>query len=623
MRASMGASSGTLRGCIVIHRGIVIVHGVGENGKGDYIDSFVEPLARFIGDALIPDNVVVEAENEPGEGPQTWATLRLRETGSVEACEEWHIREAWWAKTFRPSSGQTVLYWGVVAGLSILWGTLKNIFIRNLVRALVQIKGRVLGQPGGEGGYDSLRLALTDLHGRPLEKDAPRPKRLGEKREGAWTVAGAPTWKAFADAFIWLVITVAYTAIAAVGLVVLVPFYLFLLTPLAFLFPAQVGAVQRKIVGILVSSIGDQQAMTSRRFALASASHEVARALAPMLEPDALASRHERDEEFTGYDTVTVVAHSGGVIVSFDALATQVKAWLKEPVEEGLKRPSRVNWVTAGSGLNLAFRMRKPKNERDQAFWERPIGAYVNWLNIYARYDPVPTGPAPDKLLETLVGKDPWLADRPHYGERRPPYVCLRVVNTDFPGTDHSGYWQNDAEVMSRLVHVVMSDKLASERIDPQDVAFADTSIVALREKVQVAMGQGRAHRLAVLRRQLPVYLGLVAFLASLAWAPQAGAWLLGEESFLGLHALNLNGHRLVNIVPESISGIDIENYRDLIMGAGLFAFAGLTAVQILGLFSSLAGWWRQGGSVLLVVVPAVTTALAVVLVALVIGKSG
>ena len=84
--------------------------------------------------------MVVEAANEPDEGPQTWATLRLLETGSVEPCEEWHIREAWWAKTFRPSSGQTVLYWGVVAGLSILWGTLKNIFIRNLVRALDELQ---------------------------------------------------------------------------------------------------------------------------------------------------------------------------------------------------------------------------------------------------------------------------------------------------------------------------------------------------------------------------------------------------------------------------------------------------------------------------------------------------
>ncbi|MFN0146069.1 MAG: hypothetical protein ACKVT1_06130 [Dehalococcoidia bacterium] len=602
----------------MIHRGIVIVHGVGESGKGDYIDSFVEPLARFVGDALIPDNVVVEAENEPGEGPQTWATLRLRETGSVDPSEEWHIQEAWWTKTFRPSSGQTVLYWGVVAGLSILWGTLKNIFIRNLVRAFYQIRGKLRPQ-AESGGYDSRRIARTDLHGRPLQKDAPAPKRLGEDLEGAWTVAGAPTWKAFADAFIWLVITATYTVIAAIGLLMLIPFYLFLLTPLAFLFPKQVGVVQRKLVGILVSSIGDQQAMTSRRFALASASHEVARALAPMLDPAAIAARHERDPDFTGYTTVTVVAHSGGTIVSFDALATDVKAWLKQPVAEGLTRPSRVNWVTAGSGLNLAFRMRKPKSEQEQAFWERPIGDYVNWLNIYARYDPVPTGPPPDKLVDTLVGEDPWVRERPRYDQSRPPYVCLRVVNTDLPSADHSGYWRNESEVISRLVHVIMSDKLATERIDPQDVAFATSSIVPLREKVKVAIGRGRGHRNAVLARQLPVYLGLIGFLVFLFWASQAGAWLLGEDPFLGVDAVNLNGHTLVNIVPESLSGVDIENYRNFLVGAALFAFVGLTAAEIARLFANLAGWWRQGGSVLLVVVPSVTTILTGVIVALVI----
>ena len=36
----------------VVRRGVVIVHGVGEQGRGDYIGSFVEPLASFVADGL-------------------------------------------------------------------------------------------------------------------------------------------------------------------------------------------------------------------------------------------------------------------------------------------------------------------------------------------------------------------------------------------------------------------------------------------------------------------------------------------------------------------------------------------------------------------------------------------
>src|SRR5690606_39587287 len=57
-------------------------------------------------------------------------------------------------------------------------------------------------------------------------------------------------------------------------------------------------------------------------------------------------------------------------------------------------RPGRINWVTVGSGLTLAWNVRFGKGAADRALWQRPLDR-VNWLNLYARYDPVSQGPAP------------------------------------------------------------------------------------------------------------------------------------------------------------------------------------------------------------------------------------
>ncbi len=570
------------------HRGIVVVHGVGESPKGDYLDSFVEPFANFVADAIGSKSVTMIARNEPGSST-TWATLSLCDADTGETEEEWHIREAWWAQSFSASGAQSVLGWAIVAGISIFVATWRNIFWRNLLRAL------------GPGSYERTPGARIDLHGRPL-KDASPPQRLGEEAEKIWTVAGASRFKALLDALIWALICVVYLVAAVIGLVIIVPLYLFLLTPLTAVLPAVAGTIQRKILGVLVRSIGDQQAMTTRRFALAAAADEVSKALWPMLSPDGVAKTKHHDGTY-GYETVTIVSHSGGAVVAFDALAGEVKGWMHEAMEPipgssvPMKRPARVNWVTAGSGLNLAFRMRRKDDDHDKAFWERPVHSFVNWVNIYARYDPVPQGPAPVGLVDQLVGKDPWLTEptmatrRGDDGEllARPPYVCLRVVNTDFPGSDHFGYWENKEEVLSRVAQLVMSDKLATDRISPQDVEVAPSGLPKLSTKVGEQAASGRPHRWRVLRQTGPVYLGMIAFLVGLYWAKAIGGAISGLDIHIGTKSLDAI---LLGGVADWTAV-----YRDFALGALVLAFVGLTLSQLLGLVASLRSWLGAGGA--------------------------
>ncbi|MEX2229877.1 MAG: hypothetical protein WEB13_09605 [Dehalococcoidia bacterium] len=593
---------------MVVHRGIVVVHGVGDGNKGAFLDLFVEPLARFIGDAIDDRNVIVDAQNEPSVASASVATLRLRDPDAQTVVEEWHIREAWWTHTFAASSAQSVLYWGIIGGLTALWMTFRNIFVRNALRFAVPRR------------YEQMPLARTDLRGRPL--GAADSRRIREEDEGVWTVAGASRIKALLDAFVWLLITAGYLAVAIAGLLIIVPVYLLLLTPLTALFP-RLGVIQRRIVGVLVRGVGDQQAMTTRRFALASASNEVSRALRPMLLPSALAERHANEPEFTGYQTVTVVAYSGGAVVAYDALATHVAEWMSRPMPPGLHRPARVNWITAGSGLNLAFRMRRRKSAQDNAFWGRRIDGYVNWLNIYARYDPIPQGPAPAALVEALVGPDPWLSVPADRARTRPPYVCLRVVNDDFPATDHFGYWRNGDEVMARVVHMVLSDGLSTGSLDPQRVEFSPSAFAGLRDQIAARTGRGRAHRTAVLRRQLPLYLGLLAFIAALPWASNPGRWLLGIDKLFGMSAISVRGRVLDDLIPRAIGSVSIEAYRDWLVGAAGMAFAALVAVQLLGLVFELVRWVRQGGSFWLAAVPILATGLTAALVVYAIVAAG
>ncbi|MEO8540549.1 MAG: hypothetical protein ABI577_12490 [bacterium] len=565
----------------VVRRGVVIVHGIGDQGRGDYIGSFVEPLASFVADGAGSENVSITVRNEADAS--AWATLHIK--GDARD-EEWHIREAWWAKNFHPSASKTVLFWAIIAGLTILWATWRSVFVRAVARL--------------RHDYQQMKLSRDDLYGRPLDPETFRLKV--DSAQGLWVVPQTLRAKAILDGVIWLFICAIYLAVALVLITFLVPLYLFLLLPLSFVLPTQIVAVQRKVANLLVSTIGDQQAMTTRRFALAGASNEVSQALWWMLCKDGLDRSRRTIDGFTGYETVTVVAHSGGCIVSFDALAGEVAGWMADPeLPKDVRRPSRVNWITAGSGLNLAFRMRRTKDPREHAFWHRRIGQFVNWVNIYARYDPVPQGPPPAELVETFLSPDPWLADPPDTSGERSPFVCLRVVNTDFPASDHTSYWQNPVEVMSRVAAVISDSARANRTISPQDDAYPETMSSGLTAAIKATANPDacRRSRSAAIKRQVPMYIGILVVVGLLALGSLLGHFFLKS---------NVVDH----LAPHSILGADISSQRQWIAGVAVGSLLALIVAQLISFVGQLVGWARAGGSAAVVPVGGIMVAAGV-----------
>ena len=582
---------------MVIRRGIVVVHGVGSQQRADHLDLFTEPFVRFLGNAHGPENVELDVRPATDTSKLAWATIRLTQPrdnpcDQPEVLEEWHIREAWWARHFKPSGSKTVLFWGIMAGLQILRATWQHLAVRNW--------RRLRGQNPAQGEADFVL-------GRPWDFATSAP--AAEEDQGVWTTVGAGRLRATIDLLIWLFWGIFYIVAAIAGLPLLLALYVFLLFPLSFVFPEAIGNIQRKITNLLVSSIGDQHAITTRRVAIGGAANEVERALWTFLHPDALRESRRGDPLFDGYDTVSVVAHSAGCVVSYDALCGRdVQEWLANMGSrppEGMKPLSRINWVTVGSGLNLAWRMRRTLDTQDRAFWRELCG--VNWLNIYARYDPVPQGAPPRALIETLVGADPMCSDPqpppPQPGEplpARPPYVNLRVANEDYLVTDHNRYWGNEAEVMSRIVHVIADSRLGSQPINPDDVTWLPTGTGDPPDGVSdhilnlASSPTSREHRRRVTwgaLKRLVVFAVAVTVVATLA--ADVGAWAFGSDSLWGIAPVHIGDWSLGDLVPEKVGNIETEGVRDFLGGTLLIAYAGFVLGALAGLFTRWRRWAR------------------------------
>jgi hypothetical protein len=179
----------------VIRRRIVVVHGIGHQQRGDQLDDVVEPMVEFLGEKLGRQNVQLAARTGRTDGHQ--ATARIRVTpGTGEPDEEWDVREAWWAQTFKPSDDSTVLGWAVRAFVAHIASTWQNVFLRNIKR----LAGKHVPVQG-----------------------------LGE---GVWQIPVSGLYVYYLiDAFAWLLITVGYLLVYVAGAVLIVPLYVFLLLP--------------------------------------------------------------------------------------------------------------------------------------------------------------------------------------------------------------------------------------------------------------------------------------------------------------------------------------------------------------------------------------------------------
>jgi hypothetical protein len=150
---------------------------------------------------------------------------------------------------------------------------------------------------------------------------------------------------------------------------------------------------------------------------------------------------------------LTVIAHSWGAVVALDALLDLSRA-------DGVER-RKLTFVSVGAALNRVWSMRsrssrsivgtEPVDEFWRALMDAPgmkewLGKF-RWINMWSRYDPVPAGPLEPQLHDYLAPSGLNIIER-------------RVVNLDDLLGDHTTYWTNTPEVVSRLVYEAIGHPL-------------------------------------------------------------------------------------------------------------------------------------------------------------------
>ena len=166
------------------------------------------------------------------------------------------------------------------------------------------------------------------------------------------------------------------------------------------------------------------------------------------------------NDKYGVMEDITIVAHSMGGVVTYDALGTggKIASEIERLRESGKQK--KITFVSVGSGINQVMQLAKGSNEYAKATFRRPLAREITgydpgakqdtdvlrerffWLDIYARFDPVAAG----ELNAEIQAQAGVHADQV---KRR------MVVNLDNPIRDHTYYWHNKLLVMPRIVRAI------------------------------------------------------------------------------------------------------------------------------------------------------------------------
>ncbi|HEX9670345.1 MAG TPA: hypothetical protein VGC93_12805 [Thermoanaerobaculia bacterium] len=154
--------------------GVLLVHGIGQQGRGDTLVRFGEPiqrwLQRWISQKRQPGShdpsPIVDARFAPPAGDAdapAHAELRVKATASDDSnTSRWLLAESWWASTFLPPRFADLASWG----LQILPWTLSTHFAtraRRVLRDLRRARGVLRGLAAGRLLLEILGFLLAVL----------------------------------------------------------------------------------------------------------------------------------------------------------------------------------------------------------------------------------------------------------------------------------------------------------------------------------------------------------------------------------------------------------------------------------------------------------------------------
>ncbi|MFN3974431.1 MAG: hypothetical protein ACK4K2_04015, partial [Dehalococcoidia bacterium] len=265
---------------------------------------------------------------------------------------------------------------------------------------------------------------------------------------------------------------------------------------------------------------------------------------------------------------IAIVAHSQGCAIAYDALAEG------SPVGKALQQnPKRITLVTLGSGVNRIFRMARGSTPYARRRFSLPLDPAITgagqgltlealrrrffWLDIYARFDPVPAGPLQERIRQQ-AGLDPGQVKR------------RQVINADNPVSDHSLYLVNRDLVLPRLIRALYGGDYPW----PQATAVSPQCV------------RQRTWALAVL------HLPMVGWVwGSVGLALALACWVDGREGFVSILGSVATGLPWLRGVYGRLPS---EGYKAMFLAALVSGAAGALAI-LAGRALGWAVWLRRG----------------------------
>jgi hypothetical protein len=394
-----------------MRRGIVVVHGMGRHDRGDKLAEVVNPIVRVLqerGCDVDVDSDINYRANQKDQRPAK-ITLELKDLRDDEGnpqSQTWVFKEAYWDAVLPDVSHGDIIRWAWQSGLRMF---------TEVVAAIANPVYRGVGD-------------------RPNKHKAKQPPdsavRINPLIELWWGLQSV----ALLFAYI-VVMLLAPLIVFGAWLVHSIPFPPFL--------PSQfnVADMLEKALGGLIVSIGDLLQYVDNEVWASNIRGEFEEILAPMLagsEP---------------YDSVTIIAHSMGSAIAYDALS--VNGGVGDKLECPIDR--RLTLVTLGQAITRMTDMAESSRTNPAANgkfrWmihpkvhcKNPQSNFY-WLNIYASSDPATGRSLPDSFYD-----DAGLNTTDNDGSVKQ----RRVLNLETPTRDHSAYFRNRELVVPRLIRAI------------------------------------------------------------------------------------------------------------------------------------------------------------------------
>ena len=330
---------------------LVVVHGIGQQLRGETLLEWVEPLhdrldllSRETGGASIRYSSILE-----GDESQVWIDVAL--AGGTRTIR---FSEARWSESFLTFSFERVLWWAAIFTPRIIWRVLKHLFrlalsigrqVIAVFKIIAMIPKHLFGKRTPEQirqeGHFQPSFGLIIFDGLVIG--------LFLAFVVALVVSGITT--AFAIA-VWLVVLV-FVSMVALVIVARLPF---------------IGPRVRPVIVAITSTVGDASVWTSSSVR-AAAMRDVVRA---RVQAAAAVS-----------NTVVLLGHSQGAAISAAAVL--------DPDDE----KSHVGLlITVGAAVSL---LKQPHRQTTPGAVSRWAALpETRWVNFWATYDPVPAGPIVD-----------------------------------------------------------------------------------------------------------------------------------------------------------------------------------------------------------------------------------